>query len=191
MGIVKDINVAIENSEIASNGLRKFSVRMVNSDHPQLAMNELTSIMQGIKHSRYNSRLVYTLDFAEPDYPYDCDDFHGTLTLICKYGKDDITAALRQGDITWTRYSEDVHGNVRTASDAIWNIAHDVTHWPTGRTQLTLQQSDIDGEVEFPAVVKFTATVKIRDGKGSVIGDADITAQGQFGDEYMHFDYIN
>lgn len=191
MAGIKDINVAIENSELASNGLRKFSVRMVNSDHPQLSMNELTSIMQGIKHSRYDARLIYTLDFVEPDYPYDCDDFKGTLTLLCKYGKDDITAALRMADITWTRYSEDVHGNVRTTSDRIWNVAHDITHWPTGRTRLVLQQSDLDGEVDFPAVVRFTAAVKIRDGKGNLVEQAEVTYDGQLGDSYMHYEFKN
>ena len=171
----QNVNIAISQSETSESGLRKYTISMFNSDRPKLTTNELPHILHAIKHSRYAGRFIYTLDFIEEDYPYDPDDFHGTLSLICKYGKDDITNTLLQADIVWTRYSEDSEGNERVNSDAAWNISHDYHHWLTGRTVLTLQQSDLDAGVELPSVLRFTAEVTVRDGSGDAVGQAAVT----------------
>jgi hypothetical protein len=171
----ENVNITIEQSETSASGLRKYTVRMFTSDRPRLTTNELPHILHAIKHSRYVGKYLYTLDFKEEDYPYDPDDFHGTLTLICRYGKDDITGALLQADIVWTRYSEDSEGNPRTSSDEAWNISHDYHNWLTGREQLTLQQSDLDAGVELPSLLQFTAEVTVRDGFGDALGTAAVT----------------
>ncbi len=169
------IDIAIEQSEMAQNGLRKFTVRMFNSDRDRLTTNELPHILHAIKNSRYNGRFVYTLDFKEEDYPYDPDDFKGTLSIICKYGKDDITNSLLQADIVWTRYSEDSEGNERISSDEAWNVRHNYHNWLTGRDVLTLQQSDLDAQTDFPSVIQFTCEVTVRDGSGDALGSAAVT----------------
>lgn len=170
-----NIHMVIEQNEASESGLRKYTVRMTHSGRPQLTTNEVTQILHSIKHSRYLGRYQYTLDFKEEDFPYDPDDFRGTLTLVCRYGKDDITQALLQPDIVWTRYSEDSEGNQRTASDEVWNIRHSYPNWLTGRAQLTLQQSDLDAATELPAVICFTAEVTVRDGSGDAVGTTAVT----------------
>ena len=104
-------------------------------------------------------------DFAEDYQLYDPDNFHATLTLVCRYGQEDITGKLLQQDIAWTRYTEDAQGNHRTASDTIWNNANAYSAWATGRQVLTLRQADLDAATEFPSLVRFRCEVTVRDGR--------------------------
>lgn len=77
------IGFIIEGKEIHDNGVVKVSVRMLNSDKPQLTTNELPLILNAIKHSELmDSDLQrgfdYTLDFAMEQgfgFPYalDCE----------------------------------------------------------------------------------------------------------------------
>jgi hypothetical protein len=167
---MKKVDFVIQNTEVSNAGLRKFTVGMLNSEHPQKTTNDFNYIIHAIKNSRYFGKLPFTLAFLEEDYPYDPENFQGTLTIVCKYGRDDITSLVLMPDIEWTRYSKDSEGNERTASDSAWNIRHNYQNWPTGRTQLTLQQSDLDAESDFPSVVTFKVEVTIRDGEGNSVG---------------------
>ena len=45
------IGFIIENREVHANGVVKVSIRMLNSDKPQLTTNELPLILNAIKHS--------------------------------------------------------------------------------------------------------------------------------------------
>ena len=166
----ENVNIILENTEISQNGLRKFSIGLFGSNRGRLTTNELPHILHAMKLSRYDILSQYTLHFEEEEHLYDPDNFHGTLTLVCKYGIDDITQALRQEDIVWERYSEDSNGEERAASDLAWNIRHSYENWPTGRKRLTLVHSDIDSVSDFPSMVVFRATVTIRDGHDDVIG---------------------
>ncbi len=104
---------------------------------------------------------VFKGDFLEAYQLYDPENFHGTLSLVCNWGLEDVTSKIEQADIVWTRYTEDSSGNQRTASDTVWNEAHAYGQWPTGRTVLTMQQSDLDAETEFPTLVRFICDVTI------------------------------
>lgn len=164
------VDIVLTNTEISESGLRKFTVRMINSDKPKLATNEIPQLLNSIRQSRYDALSQYTLYFEEEDHLYDPDNFSGTLTLICKYGVDDITQTLRMEDIEWERISKDSEGTSRTASDLAWNIRHTFENWRTGRVTLTLAQQDLDAASDFPSEVIFRATVTVRDNLGDVIG---------------------
>lgn len=164
------VDIVLENTEISESGLRKFTVRMINSDKPKLSTNEIPQLLNAIRQSRYDALSQYTLHFAEEEHLYDPDNFVGTLTIVCKYGVDDITQTLRMEDIEWERISKDSDGTSRTESDAAWNILHTYQRWQSGRTVLTLSQQDLDAVSDFPFEVIFRATVTVRDNLGDVIG---------------------
>ena len=164
------MDMVLTNTEIAENGLRKFSFRMLDSDKPKTTTNEVPLLLHSVRLSRYDVLAQYTLCFVEEERLFDPDRFTATLTLRCKYGVDDITQTLRQEDIEWERISVDNNGEERTASDAAWNIRHSIEWWPTGRTQLTITEQDIDGQSGLPSQLIFRATATIRDGHGDVIG---------------------
>ena len=77
------IGFIIENREVHPNGVVKVSIRMLNSDKPQLTTNELPIILNAIKHSELMDANVqrgfdYTLDFVIEEgfgFPYalDCE----------------------------------------------------------------------------------------------------------------------
>lgn len=77
------IGFIIEDREVHANGVVKVSIRMLNSDKPQLTTNELPLILNAIKHSELMDDTVqmgfdYTLDFemeAGFGFPYalDCE----------------------------------------------------------------------------------------------------------------------
>ena len=164
------VDIVLENTEISESGLRKFTVRMINSDKPKLLTNEIPQLLNAIRQSRYNALSQYTLHFEEEEHLYDPDHFSGTLTLVCKYGVDDITQTLRMEDIEWERISKDSEGASRKASDTAWNILHSFQRWQSGRTVLMLTQQDLDAASDFPSEVIFRATVTVRDNLGDVIG---------------------
>lgn len=163
-----NINIKIKTSAPNVSGLRRSTVRMLNSDWGHLNTNEVPLLLHAVKYSRYpDSDLLYSLDFREEEETwYDPDNFHGTLTLMCKYGVDDITESLDDVDIMWERYSLDTLGNERTQSDALWNLQHDFNHWSRNRMVLNMQHSDLNAETGFPSLVRFTAKVRINDGRG-------------------------
>ena len=163
-----NINIKIKTSAPNVSGLRRSTVRMLNSDWSQLVTNEIPLLLHAVKYSRYpDSQLLYSLDFREEEETwYDPDDFHGTLTLMCKYGVDDITDSLDDVNITWQRYSLDSLGNERTQSDALWNLMHTFQYWNKDRKVLRMQHSDLNAETDFPSLVRFMASVKIDDGRG-------------------------
>lgn len=162
-----NINIKVRPSEYGDGGLVRYSVKMLTSDHVQDATNEVPLLLNAMKHSRFpDVDLHYTLDFREDETFYDPDDFRGTLSLLCKYGVDDITDTLVDGDIEWRRISLDQEGNERTASDNLWNALHDVSRWPVNRKVLNLVHSDISADTGFPSRVTFRANVTVRDGRG-------------------------
>lgn len=165
----KRMDMVLMNTEISGTGLRRFTVRMLNSEKPMASTNEVPLLLNAIRLSRYDALSQYTLRFVEDERLYDPDHFTATLTLLCKYGIDDITQTLRMEDIVWERISTDDSGAQRIASDEAWNIRHSYEWWRTGRTVLTFTEQDIEAGDSLPSVI-FRATVTIRDGLGDVIG---------------------
>lgn len=86
--------------------------------------------------------------------------FRFTLEVAASIYNEDITHTIADGDIEWTRYTEDSDGNPRTDSDNIWAMRH-----AQAGKSLTLTEADLDiiaGIV--PKVAVFTATVRLRPG---------------------------
>lgn len=107
----------------------------------------------------------FTVDFAETDYLFDPDKFNLTLTIIAKLYNMDITDDILDADVQWTRYSEDANGVERVASDNAWALKHA----GAGKSiDLTVEDCDFNGYV--PKVLKFIATVTLRDGMGNEAG---------------------
>lgn len=114
----------------------------------------------------------FTVDFAETDYLFDPDKFNLTLTIIARLYNTDITADILDADVQWTRYSEDADGNERVASDNAWALKHA----GAGKSiDLTVEDCDFNGYV--PKVLKFIATVTLRDGMGNEAGTANAVFQ--------------
>lgn len=114
----------------------------------------------------------FTVDFAETDYLFDPDRFALTLTIIAKLYNMDITADILDADVQWTRYSEDANGVERVASDNAWALKHA----GAGKSiDLTVEDCDFNGYV--PKVLKFIATVTLRDGMGNEAGTANAVFQ--------------
>ena len=75
------IGFIVEGREVHSNGVVKLSIRMLNSDKPQLTTNELPIILNALKRSQYMDSdqqvgFDYTLDFAMTEgigFPYVLD----------------------------------------------------------------------------------------------------------------------
>lgn len=114
----------------------------------------------------------FTVDFADTDYLFDPDKFALTLTIIAKLYNMDITADILDADVQWTRYSEDANGVERVASDNAWALKHA----GAGKSiDLTVEDCDFNGYV--PKVLKFIATVTLRDGMGNEAGTANAVFQ--------------
>ena len=114
----------------------------------------------------------FTVDFAETDYLFDPDKFNLTLTIIARLYNMDITADILDADVQWTRYSEDANGVERVASDNAWALKHA----GAGKSiDLTVEDCDFNGYV--PKVLKFIATVTLRDGMGNEAGTANAVFQ--------------
>lgn len=109
----------------------------------------------------------FTVEFADTDYLFDPDNFSLTLTIIAKLYNQDITGDIQDADVQWTRYSEDADGNERIASDQAWALKRA----DEGKSiDLTADDCDFNGYI--PKVLKFTATVTLRDGMGEAAGIA-------------------
>lgn len=98
-----------------------------------------------------------SVGFEEKEQLYDLDNFEATLTLYVQlYGRN-IVDELPPKAITWSRYSVGLSGNVREASDAVWNARNQ----NVGKS-ITLLQSDLDLEDgQMPHLVRFTASVRV------------------------------
>ena len=114
----------------------------------------------------------FTVDFADTDYLFDPDKFALTLTIIAKLYNMDITDDILDADVQWTRYSEDANGVERVASDNAWALKHA----GAGKSiDLTVEDCDFNGYV--PKVLKFIATVTLRDGMGNEAGTVNAVFQ--------------
>lgn len=107
----------------------------------------------------------FTVEFADTDYIFDPDRFSLTLTIIARLYNMDITDDILPADVEWTRYSEDAKGNERVASDNAWALKRA----NAGKSiDLTIADCDLNGYM--PRVLKFIATVTLRDGQGREAG---------------------
>lgn len=107
----------------------------------------------------------FTVEFADTDYIFDPDRFALTLTIIARLYNMDITDDILPADVQWTRYSEDAKGNERVASDNAWALKRA----NAGKSiDLTIADCDLNGYM--PRVLKFIATVTLRDDQGREAG---------------------
>lgn len=120
----------------------------------------------------------FTVEFASTDYLFDPDRFDVTLSIIAKLYNQVITNDILPQDVVWTRYSEDLDGNPRTASDNAWALRRAAAA-PGGiigkSLHLTVEDCDFNGYI--PPVIRFTATVTLRDG---ATGDPAATDTANF-----------
>lgn len=105
---------------------------------------------------------AFTVEFNDTDVLFDPDRFDVTLTIIAKLYNQDVTADILDADVQWTRYSEDADGVERVASDNAWAIKR-----AGAGKSIHLTSEDIDFNGYVPKVVRFTATVVLRDGMGN------------------------
>ena len=103
----------------------------------------------------------FTVEFNDTDVLFDPDRFDLTLTIIARLHNIIITDDILDEDVMWTRYSEDADGVERVASDNAWAIRR-----AGAGKSIHLTKEDIDFNGYVPKVVKFTATVTLRDGMG-------------------------
>ena len=104
---------------------------------------------------------AFTVEFNDTDILFDPDRFDLTLRIIAKIYNLDVTDDILPADVVWTRYSEDDNGVERVASDNAWAIRRGAA----GKS-IHLTRDDIDFNGYVPIVVRFTATVTLRDGMG-------------------------
>ena len=104
---------------------------------------------------------AFTVEFNDTDILFDPDRFDLTLRIIAKIYNLDVTDDILPADVVWTRYSEDANGVERVASDNAWAIRRG----GAGKS-IHLTREDIDFNGYVPKVVRFTATVTLRDGVG-------------------------
>lgn len=104
---------------------------------------------------------AFTVEFNDTDVLFDPDRFELTLRIIAKIYNLDVTDDILPADVVWTRYSEDANGVERVASDNAWAIRRG----EAGKS-IHLTRDDIDFNGYVPKVVRFTATVTLRDGMG-------------------------
>lgn len=104
---------------------------------------------------------AFTVEFNDTDILFDPDRFDLTLRIIAKIYNLDVTDDILPADVIWTRYSEDDNGVERVASDNAWAIRRS----GAGKS-IHLTRDDIDFNGYVPIVVRFTATVTLRDGMG-------------------------
>ena len=103
----------------------------------------------------------FTVEFADTDYLFDPDRFAVTLTIIAKLHNIDVTSDILDADVIWTRYSEDADGNERVASDNAWALKR-----AGAGKSIHLTADDVDFNGYVPNVLRYTATVTLRDGMG-------------------------
>ncbi|WP_438638772.1 hypothetical protein [Muribaculum intestinale] len=104
----------------------------------------------------------FSVDFADTDYLFDPDNFDVTLAIVATLHNIDVTADIMDADVEWSRYTEDAGGVPRTASDNAWAIRR-----AGAGKSMRLTADDIDFNGYMPRVIRFTATVTLRDGMGN------------------------
>lgn len=104
---------------------------------------------------------AFSVDFDDTDYLFDPDRFNVTLTIVAKLYNIDVTDDILDTDVIWTRYSEDADGNERVASDNAWAIKR-----AGAGKSINLTADDVDFNGYMPKVLRYTATVTLRDGMG-------------------------
>lgn len=112
----------------------------------------------------------FTVDFEDTDYLFDPDRFAVALTIIAKLHNIVITNDILDADVIWTRYSEDEQGNERVASDNAWALRR-----AGAGKSMSLTAADIDFNGYVPPVVRFTATVTLRDGMGETAATESVS----------------
>lgn len=110
----------------------------------------------------------FAVVFQEPESLIDIDNIDVTLTIVATLYNMVITDDILDADISWIRYSEDADGNERTDSDTIWSLKHG----GSGKS-LHLTAADMDFNGYVPKVIRFTATVTLRDGMGNETATAE------------------
>lgn len=107
----------------------------------------------------------FTIDFIEAETVYDYDNFRAPLTIVAYLYGQDITADILDNDVAWTRYTENSRGEQRVSSDNIWSL----NRGGAGKA-IVLTQDDLSVDSDgIPKVIRFTATVTLRDGMGDEV----------------------
>ena len=112
----------------------------------------------------------FAVDFQEPESILDPDKIDLTLTIVATLYNMNITDDILDADVMWTRYSEDAEGNERVASDNVWSLRH-----ANSGKSLHLTAEDMDFNGYMPKVIRFTATVTLRDGMGNEAATAEVS----------------
>lgn len=110
---------------------------------------------------------AFMVDFQESEAVYDFDNFIAPLTIVATLYGQDITDDILDSDVAWTRYTENSQGVQRVVSDNIWAEKRG----NAGKAIVLLKDDlslDSDG---VPKVIRFTATVTLRDGMNN---EADV-----------------
>ena len=85
-----------------------------------------------------------------------------------------MTSDILDSDVTWTRYTENKAGNQRVTSDNIWSLE---VGSKAGKA-IVLTQSDLSIDSEgIPSKIRFTATVRLRDGLGDEVAQNTVTLE--------------
>ncbi len=112
----------------------------------------------------------FTVDFVEPESLADPENVNLTLTIVATKYNMDVTKDVLEADVIWTRYSEDNNGVERNESDAIWNARHE----GAGKS-IRLTKADMNFESYMPKVIRFTATVTLRDNSSSAAATESVS----------------
>lgn len=117
---------------------------------------------------------AFTVDFLEDETVYDFDCFRAPLTIVATLYGQDVTSDILESDVAWTRYTEDRNGNQRVTSDNIWSLE---VGSKAGKA-IVLTQSDLSIDSEgVPPKIRFTATVRLRDGLGREVNQDSVTIE--------------
>lgn len=108
---------------------------------------------------------AFTVEFTEAENIYDPDNFEVTLQILAKLYNQDVTNDVLDADVVWTRYSEDSAGVQRVSSDNAWALRR-----ANSGKSMVLTIADCDINNYMPPVIRFTATVTLRDGMGEIVG---------------------
>lgn len=102
----------------------------------------------------------FTVEFAPVNTVFRPTNIDMTLDIIAQLYNQDVTDDILDEDVVWERYSEDADGNPRPLSDNAWALAH-----AAAGKSVRITTADIDFNGRMPKVVRFTATVTLRDGR--------------------------
>lgn len=117
----------------------------------------------------------FTVEFADTERIFAPDKFGTTLAIVARKYNTDVTDIISDADVAWSRYSEDADGVHRAVLDSRWATKRA----GAGKTiRLTVEDCDMDGDA--PSVLRFCATVTLRDSKGDAAGTAQATFHVKF-----------